>query len=57
MPIFEPFFTTKAAGEGSGLGLDICKKNIDKHDGRIEVESSVGTGTVFTVVLPMGKAS
>jgi predicted ATPase/signal transduction histidine kinase/tRNA A-37 threonylcarbamoyl transferase component Bud32 len=51
--IFEPFFTTKPAGEGSGLGLDIVKKIIDKHHGRIEVESQPGK-TTFSVFLPIG---
>jgi len=51
--IFTPFFTTKAAGEGSGLGLDIVKKIIDKHDRKIEVDSEVGFGTTFSVWLPM----
>jgi PAS domain S-box-containing protein len=50
--IFEPFFTTKAAGEGSGLGLDIVNKIIEKHQGHIEFESSPGQ-TTFTVSLPM----
>ncbi|HLO50687.1 MAG TPA: AAA family ATPase [Kamptonema sp.] len=50
--IFEPFFTTKPAGEGSGLGLDIVKKIIDKHQGKIEVESEPGL-TVFRVCLPI----
>ncbi len=49
--IFEPFFTTKASGEGSGLGLDICRKIIEKHQGTIEVESRPGK-TTFSVWLP-----
>jgi signal transduction histidine kinase len=49
--IFEPFFTTKLAGEGSGLGLDIVKKIIDKHHGKIDVESQPGK-TTFRVYLP-----
>jgi signal transduction histidine kinase len=53
--IFEPFFTTKPTGEGSGLGLDIVKKIIEKHEGRIEVESEPGR-TTFSVWLPMGLA-
>ncbi|MEN8217930.1 MAG: sensor histidine kinase [Pseudomonadota bacterium] len=51
--IFMPFFTTKAAGEGSGLGLDIVKKIVDKHDGKIEVESELGKGTSFSILLPL----
>ena len=50
--IFQPFFTTKTAGEGSGLGLDIVKKIIEKHQGNIEV-SSVPGHTKFTVLLPI----
>lgn len=50
--IFEPFFTTKPTGEGSGLGLDIVKKIIEKHQGRIEVESVPGK-TKFSVSLPI----
>ncbi len=50
--IFQPFFTTKPAGEGSGLGLDIVRKIIDKHHGNIEVKSKPGQ-TTFTVSLPM----
>ncbi|MBD2163227.1 GHKL domain-containing protein [Calothrix membranacea FACHB-236] len=50
--IFDAFFTTKAAGEGSGLGLHICKKIIDKHQGRIKVESQPGQ-TEFSVWLPL----
>lgn len=50
--IFEPFFTTKPAGEGSGLGLDISRKIVDKHQGKIEVESQPGR-TTFSVWLPI----
>ncbi|GET40945.1 sensor histidine kinase [Microseira wollei] len=50
--IFEPFFTTKPEGEGSGLGLSIVSKIVDKHRGKIEVESEPGH-TVFRVWLPI----
>ncbi|MEZ4527847.1 MAG: ATP-binding protein [Desulfobacterales bacterium] len=50
--IFEPFFTTKDMGEGSGLGLDICRKIVDRHDGKIEFESRPGR-TVFHVWMPL----
>jgi signal transduction histidine kinase len=49
--IFEPFFTTKKLGQGLGLGLDICKKIIDRHGGSISFESAPGR-TVFRVRLP-----
>jgi len=49
--IFEPFFTTKRAGEGSGLGLDIVRKIVEKHEGNITVASQPGK-TTFTVSLP-----
>ncbi len=48
--VFEPFFTTKKFGEGLGLGLDICKKIVETHDGKIEFESGPGR-TRFTVLL------
>jgi signal transduction histidine kinase len=50
--IFEPFFTTKTAGEGSGLGLDIVRRIIEKHDGNVSVESLPGR-TAFTITLPV----
>lgn len=49
--IFEPFFTTKPTGEGSGLGLDIVYKIIEKHQGKIDFESIPGR-TIFRVSLP-----
>jgi len=50
--MFEPFFTTKEAGKGTGLGLSICHDIIQKHHGLIEVNSTVGIGTCFTIKLP-----
>jgi two-component system, NtrC family, sensor kinase len=50
--IFEPFFTTKSPGQGSGLGLDISKKIVEKHQGEINLESKPGR-TIFRVWLPI----
>jgi two-component system NtrC family sensor kinase len=50
--IFEPFFTSKPIGEGSGLGLDIVKRIVEKHNGRIDFTSIPGN-TVFSVYLPV----
>lgn len=50
--IFEPYFTTKSAGEGTGIGLNLVRKIIEKHHGKIEVESQPG-GTIFSVGLPL----
>jgi signal transduction histidine kinase len=52
--IFRPFFTTK--GNGTGLGLSLARRIVEEHHGRIEVESSSGKGTTFSVTLPMRQA-
>lgn len=51
--IFEPFFTTKKEGEGTGLGLYICRNIVAEHDGRLTVESEPGRGTLFRIRLPI----
>jgi len=51
--IFEPMFTTKRVGTGAGLGLTICDQIIRRHGGTVQVESEVGRGTCFTVLLPV----
>jgi len=53
--IFDPFYTTKEEGQGTGLGLSIAYGIIQKHNGRIAVESVVGSGTSFFIHLPSTK--
>ena len=51
--LFEPFFTTKTSG--LGLGLSICYELVQKHNGKITVESKPNEGSVFTVWLPLAE--
>ncbi len=55
--IFEPFFTTKPAGVGTGLGLSICHSILSSFGGAISVESQLGRGTLFRVLLPLARVS
>jgi len=55
--LFDPFFTTKPVGKGTGLGLSISYQIIEKHQGRIEVNSEIGQGSEFSIYLPIKHAS
>lgn len=50
--IFDPFFTTKPVGEGTGLGMSVVYSIIEKHQGRIEIDSTEGEGTAFIIHIP-----
>jgi two-component system NtrC family sensor kinase len=51
--IFEPFFTTKPEGQGSGLGLSLCRGIIEGHGGTLELDNGAGHGAVFSLELPV----
>ena len=53
--VFDPMFTTKPVGEGTGLGLDIVKRIIERHNGTLELETKVGVGTTFTITIPIAE--
>ncbi len=51
--LFDPFYTTKPVGEGTGLGLAIAYSIVQEHQGELEVTSTPGQGSCFTLVLPL----
>ena len=54
--IFEPFFTTKPVGSGTGMGLAMVYGTVNHHRGWIQVSSTPGEGTVFSLFFPSGRA-
>jgi PAS domain S-box-containing protein len=55
--VFDPFFTTKDVGRGTGQGLAISRTIVDRHHGELTFETEPGTGTTFTIRLPLGAAA
>jgi two-component system NtrC family sensor kinase len=55
--IFDPFFTTKPIGKGTGLGLSLAYGIVQKHRGRIDIDTELGRGTVFRIVLPVRQSA
>jgi signal transduction histidine kinase/CheY-like chemotaxis protein len=51
--VTDPFFTTKEEGKGTGLGLAICKRIVNQHQGKLDIESTPGKGTTVRIVLPI----
>jgi PAS domain S-box-containing protein len=54
--VYDPFFTTKPPGKGTGLGLFTCYRTIQRHGGEIHINSQVGVGTTFEILLPQDRA-
>ena len=52
--LFEPFFTTKVVGQGTGLGLAVSLGIVERHGGRVQVQSEIGKGSRFFIWLPAG---
>ncbi len=53
--MFDPFYTTKDVGQGTGLGMSIAFNTIQKHEGIIQVETALGKGTKFNIILPVNE--
>lgn len=53
--IFDPFFTTKPVGTGTGLGLSLSYSIIEKHGGQLKCDSKIGSGSTFTIILPISR--